>query len=98
MKISHEECLKNLNKNHLSFYELDHQIRGSSAFSLVKSFRDIEIWERKKSDGSRTFALVFRHGKSWLYWIPTHNQVSILSEFLPEYYKDLDQRNRMGRK
>ena len=98
MKISHEECLRNLNRNHLSFYELDHRICGSSRFSLVKKFQDIEIWERKKSDGSVTFALVFRHGESWLYWVPSHNQVKILGEFLPGYYKDLDDRNRMGRK
>jgi len=95
--ISHEECLKNLNKNHLSFFELDHDISGSSKFSLVKSFDDIEIWERKKSDGSRTFALVFRHGRSWLYWVPSHNQVKILGEILPEYYKDLNQRNQLRR-
>lgn len=95
--VSYEDILRFLNNGSMrSNYEKQNGIFGISDFKKIKSFGDIEIHERKKSDGSVTMALVFKNGSAWLCWIPSHNQMRAMFDIIL-HYESLDQKNEDSR-
>ena len=92
-----QNCIDRLNNGrNQTNYEKKYNITAIGDFKIVHDFGDIKFLEREKSDGTKTFAFITKNGNSdiWLNWIPSHNQVIVLSKELAAYYKELNLENK----
>lgn len=97
MDYGFDNCLKRLNTNRRqSNYERENDITASSDFHIIDDKGDIKFLEQEKTDGTKTFAIIFKSGRLsdlWLALVPSDNQVIALSEILPQYYPKLNINN-----
>lgn len=84
-----------------TLYEDQNGIRAVSEFGIVNDFGDVKLLEREKSDGTRTLAIIFKHGSgssdAWICCIPTKNQIDIFTEKLKPHYDELEKLNEMAK-